>query len=234
MRTRIILSFVMLASCVCASGQGIAIYKRNGDVVRMLNAELDSIVAFDSELGGHTAVDLGLSVKWADCNLGADKPEATGDYYAWGDTETKSEFTLLNCRMRDVHRNSLRTRGVTDEHNSLVMRYDAARQLWNGTWRMPTSLEFEELRTKCKWEWRDEAGVSGYRVTGANGNSIFLPAAGFCREAERSGEGEVGYYWSATAYHDYNSAESLFFYSSLVDWYNDHRMMGFPIRAVAE
>ena len=234
MNKRIIFSLMILASCLCAHGQGIAIYKRNGDVVRMLNAELDSIVAFDSELGGHKAVDLGLSVKWADCNLGAATPMASGDYYAWGDTETKDEYTLLNCRMRDVHRNSLRLRGVTDEHNSLMMRYDAARQLWSGTWRMPTSLEFNELRTKCTWLWVTIAGVNGYRVTGPNGNSIFLPAAGFRRETERSGEGEVGYYWSATAYHDYNSSESLFFYSSFVDWYNDHRMMGIPILAVAE
>ncbi len=137
--------------------------------------------------GDHEYVDLGLSVKWATCNVGASKPEDYGDYYAWGETSTKTEYTEDNSKtcgssMGDISGNS---------------SYDAARANWGGTWRLPTKAELEELENKCTWTWTTHNGVKGYKVTGPNGNSIFLPAAGF-RHSSLILAGSSGHYWSST------------------------------------
>ena len=122
----------------------------------------------DEPKDGHEYVDLGLSVKWATCNVGASKPEEYGDYFAWGETSTKEEYTEENSltygkKMSDIAGNA---------------QYDAARANWGGSWRMPTEYEWQELIDKCKWEWGKVTGVKVNKVTGPNGNSIFLPAAG--------------------------------------------------------
>ena len=157
-------------------------------------------------ISGHDYVDLGLSVKWATCNVGASQPHGYGNYYAWGETTTKSEYTADNSRtygknMSDISGNS---------------SYDAARANWGGSWRMPTKAEMKELKNKCTWKWTTQSGVNGYRVTGPNGNSIFLPAAGDCLELSRHNVGKLGSYWSSTPYWsepDWNWAYRLDFTS---------------------
>lgn len=120
----------------------------------------------------HDYVDLGLSVKWATCNVGANSPEDYGNYYSWGwGGEVKGSVL-----------------------------YDAARANWGGTWRLPTKAELEELENKCTWIWTTQKRVKGYKVTGPNGNSIFLPAAGFRDGRSLLSAGEYGYYWSSTPY----------------------------------
>lgn len=141
-----------------------------------------------NKINGHEYVDLGLSVKWATCNVGANKPEEYGNYYAWGETTTKSSYTEDNCL----------TCGANISDISGNATYDAARANWGGSWRMPTEREMEELENKCTWKWTTQSGVNGYKVTGPNGNSIFLPAAGDCRGSSRHDVGEDGYYWSST------------------------------------
>ncbi|MBO7201234.1 MAG: hypothetical protein J6V54_07570 [Bacteroidales bacterium] len=140
-----------------------------------------------NKIKGHEYVDLGLSVKWATCNVGASQPHHYGNYYAWGETSTKSEYTEEKCRtfknMSDISGNS---------------SYDAACANWGGSWRMPTKQEMEELKYKCTWKKTTQSGVEGFRVTGPNGNSIFLPAAGYCNRSSRYDVGEDGYYWSST------------------------------------
>ncbi len=176
-------------------------------------------------INGHEWVDLGLSVKWATCNVGASSPSEYGNYYAWGETRTKSEYDEENSKtynksMGDIAGNP---------------NYDAARANWGSSWRLPTKAEFRELKDKCTWTWTSQGGHNGYKVTGKNGNSIFLPAAGAPSGILAT---EVGFYWSSTPYEgDSQFAYSLYFYrsSSIVYVYAGYsRYSGFTVRPVSE
>ena len=150
---------------------------------------------------GHEWVDLGLSVKWATCNVGASSPSDYGNYYAWGETTTKSSYTFNNSRTYN--------RSVGDISGN--PQYDAATANWGKGWRMPTKAEFEELVDKCDWQ---QGGHGGYKVTGPNGNSIFLPAAGWRTGSSLFDAGVDGSYWSSTPNGSNTlSAYSLYFYS---------------------
>ena len=138
-------------------------------------------------INGHQWVDLGLSVKWATCNVGASSPSDYGNYYAWGETRTKSEYTVDNSF----------TYGINIGDISGDSRYDVARANWGGTWRLPTQAEMQELIDKCTWTWTSQGGYNGYRVTGPNGSSIFLPAAGYRFGSSLYSAGDGGYYWSS-------------------------------------
>ena len=142
--------------------------------------------AKNGALNGHDYVDLGLpsGLKWATCNIGANSPEEYGDYYAWGELKTKSSYTKENS--------------ITDGKSIIDIfgdpTYDVARAKWGSSWRMPTLDEIKELiYGECKWEWEDK----GYVVTGPNGNRIFLPVSGYCKECA-SCDGDEGYIWSST------------------------------------
>jgi len=143
-------------------------------------------------INGYTWVDLGLSsgLKWATCNVGATTPEGYGNYYAWGETSTKTSY---------VQSNSV-TDGQQISDFSGNATYDAARANWGSTWRMPTKVEVEELVNNCTWTWTTQNGVNGMRVTGPNGNSIFLPAAGYRFGSWHYRVGEFGNYLSSTPY----------------------------------
>ena len=151
-------------------------------------------------INGHEFVDLGLSVKWATCNIGAEKPEDYGDYFAWGETEPKkvySEDTYKHCtkgwlfnKYKDIGENISGT------------EYDAARTNWGGSWRMPTNMEIHDLIDKCKWDWITNDNNNGYKIIGPNGNSIFLPAAGFRYGTLLGDVGIEGCYCSSILYKD--------------------------------
>ncbi len=182
-----------------------------------------------SIINGHEYVDLGLpsGLKWATCNVGASSPEEYGDYYAWGEIETKSEYRIGNCKtseksMKDISGNST---------------YDVARAKWGGSWRLPTKKELEELESKCKWEWTTINGKKGYKVTGPNGNSIFLPAAGYRDGSSLDVAGKGGYYWSSTpdeTYGNIDLAYYLDFDSSLYNLYGNYRSYGRSVRPVSK
>ena len=138
------------------------------------------------------AIDLGLSVLWADCNVGANSPEDYGDYYTF------------------------------DEASS------AAKSMGSG-WRLPTKAELEELNNKCTWSWTG----SGYRVTGSNGNYIYLPAAGYRNGSSTNGVGSYGSYWSSTPGDSVNAYYLGFLSDSHYEnWY--YRGYGRPIRLVKQ
>ena len=182
-------------------------------------------LTFVLEINGHEYVDLGLSVKWATCNVGANNPEDYGDYFAWGETTTKSSYTDNNSK----------TYGKNFSDIGGKSQYDAARSNWGGTWRLPTKAEMEELKNRCTWKWTTQNGVNGYKVTGPNDNSIFLPAAGYRYGSSLYLAGEYGYYWSSTpdeSNSDY--AYYLYFLSSGqgVNWLR--RFNGLSVRPVAE
>ncbi|MBE6346346.1 MAG: DUF1566 domain-containing protein [Lentimicrobiaceae bacterium] len=176
-------------------------------------------------INGHEYVDLGLSVKWATCNVGANKPEDYGNYYAWGETSTKSSYTESNSKtygkqMYDIKGNS---------------QYDAARANWGGSWRLPTKTECQELVDRCTWKWTTQNGVNGYKVTGPNGNSIFLSAAGRRYESSLYGAGELGYYWSSTPIDGYDNNASYIFFNSVNTYMNNYnRYYGRSVRPVSE
>ena len=174
---------------------------------------------------GHEYVDLGLSVKWATCNVGATIPEEYGDYFAWGETITKSSYSSSNYT-------------YSSNSATLPLSADAARVNWGGNWRMPTKAEQKELRntSNCTWTWTTQNGVKGYKVTSKkNGNSIFLPAAGFRDNDDLYYADICGYYWSSSLnkYNSYN-AYYLYFNSSNEDWNYGSRCSGQSVRAVCD
>ena len=171
-------------------------------------------------ISGAQAVDLGLSVKWASCNVGATKPEEYGDYFAWGEVKPKKKYNWSTYKYCNGSSNTLTKYnsdsryGRVDNKSTLDVQDDAATANWGGAWRMPTKAEQDELRTKCKWEWTKLNGVNGYKVIGPNGNSIFLPAASCMYRRSLSNAGSYGGYWSSSLDTDHlGNAYYVFFLS---------------------
>lgn len=219
----------MVLSCgTYADAQGIKIFRNDGVTIDVPYAEMDSIVAFPEEEPRIEFVDLGLSVNWASCNVGAERPEEYGYYFAWGETSPKSSYSKENSlthnkEMYDISGNSA---------------YDAARANWGAPARMPTKKEFNELCEKCSWKRKTYNDVHGMLVTGPNGNSIFLPAAGFCIGTSLFGAGDdgQGYYWSSTPF-EYIGYESCYldFDKNYYYWGNwISRYLGQTVRAVSD
>ena len=162
---------------------------------KALAGALDAAQAKEKTIkDGHEYVDLGLpsGLKWATCNIGAIAPEASGDYFAWGEIKTKKSFSESGSLTYGKKKYSIEIAG-----NSQL---DAACANWGGSWRMPTKYECQELIDKCKWKWVTVNGVNGYKVTGPNGNNIFLPATGFRGGSSLHYAGSYGDYWSSTPY----------------------------------
>ena len=190
----------------------------------------------------HEWVDLGLpsGTKWATCNVGATKPEEYGDYYAWGETEPKTTYdwsTYKWCngdydtQTKYCTDSSYGT--VVDNKTVLELADDAARANWGGAWRMPTDAEWTELRENCTWTWTTKNGVNGYEVkSNINGNSIFLPAAGF-RGGDDLYDAGYGDYWSSSLSTDYPyNAWYVYFSSVGVDRGGIYRCYGLSVRPV--
>lgn len=176
-------------------------------------------------LNGHEWVDLGLSVKWATCNIGASSPYEYGNYYAWGETTTKSSYTVANSK-------TYNDKTITDfAGNSL---YDAATANWGKGWRMPTRNEMEEFRDVCDVEYMSHGGVYGIKITGPNGHSIFLPFGGYI-EGTAKEHPNGAFYWSSRPFYDeYDRATCLCSPGSTIhfDWLERH--IGMLIRPVTD
>ena len=172
---------------------------------RVLNAYRN--ITLYAQWGSLTeGVDMGLSVKWASVNIGANKPEEYGDYFAWGETETKSQYgystykwlqgkyyTLTKYNTDYDYGNVIDNKIVLDKED------DAAVANWGGNWRMPTDAECVELCNNTIWEEITQNGVKGMKVTSTkNGNSIFLPIAGSYTHYGFDAESYI--YWSSSLY----------------------------------
>ena len=190
---------------------------------------------------GHDYVDLGLSVKWATCNVGATTPDGYGDYFAWGETSPKDNYqwsTYKYCNGSETSLTKYNTSsdyGTVDNKTTLELSDDAARANWGGKWRMSTQAEQDELRNNCTWTWTTQSGVNGYKVTSnTNGNSIFLPAAGFRSGTSVTYVGSRGFYLSSSLDESHPSyAYYSFFYSGSMDLsYSHRRYYGRTVRAV--
>ena len=206
--------------------------------------EVDSVTFNKMMHNGHEYVDLGLpsGTLWATCNVGANKPEEYGDYFAWGETEPKitydwSTYRYCNGRYYTLTKyNNNSSYGTVDNKTTLDLSDDAARANWGGSWRMPTNAEQKELLTKCTWTWTTQNGVKGYKVTSeSNGNSIFLPAAGYRDDSSLDDAGSSGLYWSSSLGTDYpHNAWYVAFYSDYVGRYSYRRYCGFSVRPVCQ
>ena len=191
-------------------------------------------------------INLGLKsgVHWASRNIGAATISDYGEYYAWGETTTKGNYTSDNYLYGK--------RNLGNDLDISGTQNDVATTTWGGLWRMPTKKEWEELRDSCTWTWNNINGVNGYvieKTTGGTGNKIFLPAAGVWRDGSMRVSGYGASYPSSlqgasnseyawTLYYNHNNGRLDL--ANTNDWYafddnntRSHRYVGRPVRAVA-
>ena len=189
-------------------------------------------------------VDLGLSVKWAKCNVGAEKETDAGLYFAWGETTgytasqvgTDKRFSWSDYKYGNSSSN-LTKYNQSDGKTVLESADDAASQIMGGDWRMPTSYEIQELLDNTTNEWVDNyngSGVNGKKFTSkTNGNSIFIPASGYRSGSLFYHQGSFGYIWSSSLYTAYpHLAWYLSFLSGKADASNYYRSLGFALRGL--
>lgn len=205
-----------------------------GDVTFVMPESDVNITTIFNPISIGEAVDLGLpsGLLWSNMNIGATTPEGYGNYYAWGETDTKDTYTWDTYKYGNSTTNITKYNS-TDGLTTLESTDDAAAVNWGGTWRMPTTEEYTELRENCTWTWTTKNGVNGYEVKGTNGNSIFLPAAGYRNNEDLSEVGFFGYCWSGLLYSAVPQSSFCFIFSqnNIFNRAQD-RFFGYPIRPV--
>lgn len=232
-----------IGSCVitCRATDGSGVYAECNVTVRLDNS---------GSINGRDYVDLDLpsGTLWATCNVGANSPEECGDYFAWGETKPKNVYTWDTYEFCEGTEESLTKYcydsshgyyGFTDDLTELLPEDDAATANWGSDWQMMSDIQFKELINSKYTDvtWTTQNGVNGVKITSlSNGNSIFLPAAGY-HERTIIGVGTVGYYWSRmlcmsdSGWHS-SLANILFFASDFIRFYYPERYHGFPVRPV--
>lgn len=222
MKKRFIFLIALLAVSLLAMAEmGINVYKKDGSSVLYLASSINRISFDDVAIEIHDYVDLGISVKWATCNVGAQSPEEYGELYAWGQIEPYPVCSF------------------NEEPSVLPLSQDVANIMWGNDWRMPTEEEFRELFANTTYVYTTYNGVNGLKFTSKiNGETIFLPAAGNMGSADVVCSPSIhGNYWTST----YNSRDgyngwNFWFSSTRVTWPNElrdtNRCAGLSIRPV--
>ena len=184
----------------------------------------------------HEYVDLGLSVKWATCNVGANLSKEYGDYFSWGETSVKEIYGVWTTyKWCEGSKTTLTKYNTTDNITILDKSDDATTVNWGGDWRTPTIEEWNELYTSCTWAPSVNDEVLGFTVTSPNGNSIFLPAAGYMYGSDLEDAVITGNYWSSSLNLDNPQyAHGVYFYTSRekVEEGYSNRCSGLSIRPV--
>ena len=249
-------SFIQDQSCtvyaVANSNYTFTNWTENGGVVSTqanysftVNGNRTLVANFNYNGGGtHEYVDLGLpsGTLWAICNVGASTPEEYGDYFAWGEIQPKSVYdwnTYLYCNgsshtlTKYCNNSSYGYNGYTDTLAVLLPEDDAATVYWGNDWRMPTQAEWQELLNNTTHIWTTQNGVYGRLFTATNGNSLFLPTAGYLIGTSHYNE-VYGYYWSSSLNTVYPfEAWDFDFNSGYCSMYNGrNRSYGLSVRAV--
>ena len=224
------------------------VVQKDGEKVRYLVSNIDSIYFSDQEDPEY--VDLGLSVNWATFNVGASKPEGSGVFYAWGETEPKENYSWSTYKWCNgtfdslTKYNTKSDYGTVDNKTVLDPEDDVAHVKWGGSWRMPTKAEWDELKNNCIWTWYDSGntefgGVPGYKVTsnlsGYTDRYIFLPAAGGRYGTSLTALGwSCGRYWSSSLYTGIPGSACYFldFDSGYHGTFSSSRYLGFSVRPV--
>ena len=232
---------------VTAKAKGKATIKATANDGSGVNATCSVVVSSKCPAGAvdmGTITDDGYKLYWGTSNLGAGKPEEYGDYYAWGETAPKENYSWSTYKFGTSSSgpfskyNTSSSYGTVDNKTVLEPEDDVAHVNLGGKWRIPTDAEWTELRTKCIWTWTTNyngTGVKGRIVTATNGNSIFLPAAGFRYDTNLIDAGSSGYYWSSslnTGYPDH--AYNVYFRSDRVGRNYYSRCHGQSVRPVSE
>lgn len=234
-RLTALMTSLMLVFCTVAQEREfMVIEKIDGTIMEIEVNEIQRFYFEERTVGSvpkaEEAVDLGLSVKWAPWNVGASTPEKYGGYYAWGETVEKATY---NESSYQYYKND----GYVDIGTEISgTPYDVAHVKWRGDWRMPTNEEVQELIDKCTWQYTAVNGVNGAIVTGPNGNSIFLPAAGYKMWSDLYSDGSVGYFWTGTSGAEVDEANRLTFDAEkgYAVAYEFSRWDGFTVRPVIE
>ena len=230
--------YALMALVMMVGGTGCSLKKK-------LSSNGKSIVTISGQVEGRDYVDLGLPSgnKWATCNVGATKPSEYGDYFAWGETKPKEDYSWSTYKWCKGSSRSMTKYctdsdyGTLDNKTVLDAEDDAATANWGSAWRMPTEEEIQELLEGCDWKWVEDfngSGVNGRLGTSKkNGSTIFLPAAGYRFDAGLKFAGDYGFYWSSSLV-EYNSLIAYFLYFNDGDiyWLNDTRSIGRSVRAV--
>ena len=223
---------------IVVSGYGYGINLQNSDTV-------EQTFVVPALKDNHEYVDLGLpsGTLWATCNVGASAPEEYGDYFAWGETEPKEVYNQSTYKWCYCDSNGnweltkyLYTYSDDDSSYStteLDPEDDAATANWGAEARMPSTWDIYELVNYCSWQWTQLNGVKGQLGTGPNGNTIFLPAAGYRWNESLNGE-STGHYWSRELVHySTGNAYNLYYYpGDVFEGLNDPRSYGNTVRAV--
>ena len=241
---KLFMAVIALMMTISVSAQ-FYIYCSDGNIITVDSismvapSELEDSTVTKDPYNGHEYVDLGLSVKWATCNVGATKSEDYGSYYAWGEISPKSSYNWGNYKYGNgshftlIKYNNDSTYGPVDNKSILEAADDAAQTNWGGSWRIPTKEEAKELRSLCTWKWTTQNGVEGYKVTSkCNGNSIFLPAAGVRNGSSLYNAGNTAYYWSNSLYFSGSCYANTFEYGDRSTVIAEERSCGCSIRPV--
>ena len=197
--------------------------------------------AYSDNVPEHRCVDLGLpsGTLWATCNVGASAPEELGDYFAWGETEPKDDYSWTTYKWCNGSDHTLTKYctydyfGTVDNLTVLYPEDDAATVNWGSSWCMPTKEQFLELSSHCSKIWTTRNGVTGYLYIGPNGNTLFLPATGKRMGNSHQESGTRGYYWSRSLVENITySAWCLNFGSDYMQSSSNSRNLGITVRAV--
>ena len=197
------------------------------------------LLKLDFTHNGYEYVNLGLpsGLKWATCNVGANKPEDYGLYFAWGETTGYTADQVENGE-RSFSSSEYFSGPAASISADLTLAQDAAHVNLGGNWRMPTDDEFEELLDNCDAAWTDDYNGTGAKgrifTSKINGNSVFFPAAGYCFNSSVHRVGSYGNYWSASRYSSLY-AWILYFRSGYLNLnYDEFRYYGYSVRPVCE
>ena len=212
---------------------------KSGGVLNKPNVSFvneDSSVRYFTDIK-YEYVDLGLSVKWATCNVGASSPEEYGLYFAWGETiGYTGEQVTSGVRVFDW--DSYNSGPAASISTDLTLEHDAAHVNMGGNWRMPTRAEYQELINKCNVVWTSDyngTGVKGRVFTSkVNGKSVFFPVSGWCEHSSAKYVGSEGNYWSASYY---STGDAWYLYIRFGDQflYNlNFKCYGLSVRGVCE
>ena len=209
-------------------------YRSNGFSVRLVRNNTPT----------YSYVDLGLpsGTLWATCNVGAETPEEYGDYFAWGETQPKDYYywdTYQYCMgssatmTKYCNKSNYGFNGFTDNLTTLLSEDDAATANWGSDWRTPTQAEWQELHQNTTHTWTTQNGVLGRLFTASNGNSLFLPAAGYRNYSSLAGTGNGGTYWSSSLRTNFPNTAIMYYYNSdNCDIYGSDRYVGRSVRPV--
>lgn len=204
--------------------------KQNDD-----SSKQETSIKEEGKINGFKYVDLGLpsGTKWANRNIGADYPQENGNYFAWGEIFAKTNYIKENSLTQGQDTSSLRSKGIVNSNSVLSTSSDAAKARWGSTWRVPTKADFEELESHCNWTWTEYRGKYGFKITGKNGNSIFLPASGCINNRACNFNGQNGIYTISTVHSAPDRAYAYIFGSKehYVSW--RFRFIGSVVRPVS-